>query len=100
MPKIPGVPHLQAVRALEKAGFKVVREGKHVVMSDGRRILTIPRHNPVNAYTMGGIAQTLVSRSRSLGSSCEEISGPSNSEMQRDRSKLVPRRTPRYASAA
>ena len=24
---------------------------------DGRRIVTIPRHNPVNAYTMGGIAQ-------------------------------------------
>ena len=24
-------------------------------MSDGKRILTIPRHNPVNAYTMGGI---------------------------------------------
>lgn len=57
MPRIPGVPHLQAVRALEKAGFRIVREGKHVVMSDGRRILTIPRHNPVNAYTMGGIAK-------------------------------------------
>ena len=55
MPKLAGIPHLQAVRALEKAGFKVVREGKHVVMSDGRRILTIPRHNPVNAFTMGGI---------------------------------------------
>ena len=55
MPKLPGIPLLQAVRALEKAGFKVVREGKHVVMSDGRRILTIPRHNPVNAFTMGGI---------------------------------------------
>ena len=26
------------------------------VMSDGRRILTIPRHNPVNAITMAGIA--------------------------------------------
>jgi hypothetical protein len=26
-------------------------------MSDGRRILTIPRHNPVNAYTMGGLVQ-------------------------------------------
>jgi hypothetical protein len=26
-------------------------------MSDGRRIVTIPRHNPVNAYTMGGIAR-------------------------------------------
>jgi hypothetical protein len=24
-------------------------------MSDGRHILTIPRHNPVNAFTMGGI---------------------------------------------
>ncbi len=24
-------------------------------MTDGRRILTIPRHNPVNAITMGGI---------------------------------------------
>jgi predicted RNA binding protein YcfA (HicA-like mRNA interferase family) len=55
VPKLPGIPHLQAVRALEKAGFKVVRQGKHVVMSDGRRILTIPRHNPVNAFTMGGI---------------------------------------------
>jgi predicted RNA binding protein YcfA (HicA-like mRNA interferase family) len=55
VPKLPGIPHLQAVRALEKAGFKVVREGTHVVMSDGRRILTIPRHNPVNAFTMGGI---------------------------------------------
>jgi predicted RNA binding protein YcfA (HicA-like mRNA interferase family) len=57
VPKLPGVPHLQAVRALQKVGFRVVREGKHVVMSDGRRILTIPRANPVNAYTMGGIAR-------------------------------------------
>ena len=24
-------------------------------MSDGVRILTIPRHNPINAVTMGGI---------------------------------------------
>ena len=26
-------------------------------MSDGTRILTIPRHNPVNAFTMGGIVR-------------------------------------------
>lgn len=26
-------------------------------MSDGVRILTIPRHNPVNAFTMGGIVR-------------------------------------------
>ena len=57
MPKAPGVNHLDAVRAFEKAGFGVVRQGKHIVMTDGVRILTIPRHNPVNAYTMGGIVR-------------------------------------------
>ncbi|TET44858.1 MAG: type II toxin-antitoxin system HicA family toxin [Dehalococcoidia bacterium] len=56
MPKIPGINHLQAVRALEKAGFRIVRQGgKHIVMSDGTRFLTVPRKNPVNAFTMGGI---------------------------------------------
>jgi predicted RNA binding protein YcfA (HicA-like mRNA interferase family) len=57
VPKIAGVNHLDAVRALEKAGFRIVRQGKHIVMSDGVRILTIPRHNPVNAFTMGGIVR-------------------------------------------
>lgn len=57
MGKIAGVPHLRAVRALEKAGFRIVRQGKHIVMSDGSRILTIPRHNPINAITMGGIVR-------------------------------------------
>jgi predicted RNA binding protein YcfA (HicA-like mRNA interferase family) len=57
LPKIPGVNHLDAVRALQKAGFQVVRQGKHIVMSNGQRIVTIPRHNPVNAFTMGGIAR-------------------------------------------
>lgn len=57
MPKIPGVNHLQAIKALEKAGFEILRQGKHAVMSDGIRIVTIPRHNPVNALTMGGIAR-------------------------------------------
>ncbi|HEV7569935.1 MAG TPA: type II toxin-antitoxin system HicA family toxin [Thermoanaerobaculia bacterium] len=55
MPKLAGVNHLDAVRALERAGFRVLRQGKHIVMSDGVRIVTIPRHNPVNAFTMGGI---------------------------------------------
>ncbi|HEV7474975.1 MAG TPA: type II toxin-antitoxin system HicA family toxin [Pyrinomonadaceae bacterium] len=57
MSKISGINHLVAVRGLEKAGFRIVRQGKHIVMSDGVRILTIPRHNPVNAYTMGGIVR-------------------------------------------
>lgn len=57
MPSLPGVNHLDAVRVLEKAGFRVERQGKHIVMTDGARIVTIPRHNPVNAFTMGGIVR-------------------------------------------
>lgn len=55
MPRFPGVNHLNAIRALQKAGFTIIRQGKHVVMSDGTRLVTIPRHNPVNAITMGNI---------------------------------------------
>ena len=57
MPKIPGVNHLKAVKALEKGGFWVARQGGHIVMTNGERIVTIPRHNPVNALTMGGIVK-------------------------------------------
>jgi len=57
VPKIAGVNHLDAVRVLKKAGFAVLRQSGHIVMSDGARILTIPRHNPVNAITMGGIVR-------------------------------------------
>ncbi len=57
MPKLPGVNHQDAIRALQKAGFSIARQGKHVVMTDGNRILTIPRANPVNAFTMGGIVR-------------------------------------------
>nr|VFK54351.1 MAG: HicA toxin of toxin-antitoxin [Candidatus Kentron sp. TUN] len=55
MPKFVGINHLDAVRALKKAGFWVARQGKHIVMTNGARIITIPRHNPVNAITMGNI---------------------------------------------
>jgi predicted RNA binding protein YcfA (HicA-like mRNA interferase family) len=57
MPRIPGVNHLDAVRALEKVGFRIIRQGKHITMSDGTRQVTIPRHNPIKAFTMGGIAR-------------------------------------------
>jgi predicted RNA binding protein YcfA (HicA-like mRNA interferase family) len=57
VPKLPGINHLRAVAALEKAGFRVLRQGAHIVMTDGTRILTIPRHNPINALTMGGIVR-------------------------------------------
>lgn len=58
MPKVPGINHLDAIRALQKAGFHIARQGKHVVMTnEDNRIITIPRHNPINAYTMGGIVR-------------------------------------------
>lgn len=57
MPHLPGVNHLDAIRALQKAGFRILRQGKHVVMTDGDRVLIIPRHNPINAITMGRIVR-------------------------------------------
>ena len=57
MAGVPGVNHQDAVRALEKAGFRIIRQGKHIVMSDGARQVTMPRHNPIKAFTMGGIVR-------------------------------------------
>lgn len=57
MPKLPGISNQAAIRALQRAGFWIAREGKHTVMTDGRRILTLPRHNPINAFTMAGIVR-------------------------------------------
>jgi predicted RNA binding protein YcfA (HicA-like mRNA interferase family) len=57
MPKFPGINHLAAVRAFQRAGFHIERQGKHIIMSDGHRVIVIPRHNPVNAITMGVIVR-------------------------------------------
>jgi len=57
MPKIPGINQRDALRVFRKLGFKVARESGHIVMSNGKVRLTIPRHNPINAITMGNIAK-------------------------------------------
>jgi len=57
MPKLPGVNHLDAVRALQKVGFRILRQAQHIIMTDGSRRVMIPRHNPVNAITMGAIVR-------------------------------------------
>lgn len=36
--------------------FAVVRQSGHIMMSDGRRRLTIPCENPANVFPMCGIA--------------------------------------------
>jgi predicted RNA binding protein YcfA (HicA-like mRNA interferase family) len=66
MPKLPGINHLNAIRAFEKAGFVVTRQGKHVIMRRSERRIVIPRGNPINAITMGGII-------RDAGLSIEEF---------------------------
>ncbi|MBU4345923.1 MAG: type II toxin-antitoxin system HicA family toxin [Candidatus Omnitrophica bacterium] len=43
------------VGALSKAGFKIIKQGKHIGMSDGVRRLTIPRRKRVNPYTLKSI---------------------------------------------
>ena len=55
MPRLPGVNHLEAIKALRKAGFVIANQGKHVKMTKGQYRVSIPRHNPIDAVTMGSI---------------------------------------------
>jgi len=57
MPKLPGINHLRAVNALQKAGFNIDRQGKHIFMSKESRRVVVPRNNPVDAYTMAAIVR-------------------------------------------
>ena len=54
-----GKNYLDLVRTLENIGFKIMRKSKHIVMSNGSHIVTIPRHNPINAITMGNILRDM-----------------------------------------
>jgi predicted RNA binding protein YcfA (HicA-like mRNA interferase family) len=66
MGKLPGIQHLNAVRALERAGYRIIRQSKHIVMSNDERVLIVPRNNPINAFTMADIV-------RAAGLSIEEF---------------------------
>ncbi|CAG1770151.1 hypothetical protein BAC3_00829 [uncultured bacterium] len=57
MPKLPGINHQRAIKAFEKAGFWIERQGKHITMTNGKRIITIPRADPINSFTMAGIVK-------------------------------------------
>lgn len=41
----------------ENLGYRIVRQSGHLVMSNGKTRLIIPRHSPINAITMGAIAR-------------------------------------------
>ena len=57
MPKLPGISQRDAVRVFEKLGYRIARQSGHIVMSNGKGRLVIPRHNPINPLTMGSIAK-------------------------------------------
>lgn len=50
-------PAIDGVRSRRKAGFTIARQGEQIAITYGLRIVTIPRHNPVNSFTKGGIAR-------------------------------------------
>lgn len=45
----------RAVKAFKKAGFWIIRESKHISMTDGTRKIIIPRHPRLNPYTLKAI---------------------------------------------
>jgi predicted RNA binding protein YcfA (HicA-like mRNA interferase family) len=49
VPKIPGISQRDAVRIFEKLGYHIARQSGHIVMTNGKQRLIIPRHNPTNA---------------------------------------------------
>ena len=57
MPRFSGVNHLRAIKALERAGFSRYRNSKHVIMKKGTITIPVPRHNPIDPFTMGSIIQ-------------------------------------------
>jgi len=57
MPKLAGINHQRAVKAFKNAGFWIARKGKHITITNGERIITIPRANPVDSFTMAGIVK-------------------------------------------
>ena len=52
MTTLPQVSHERVVRAPTRAGFYVLREGKHISMTDNKRLVIIPRHHTIKPGTL------------------------------------------------
>ena len=56
MPKLPVISGIEAVRALEKLGFSVVRQrGSHIVLRKGSSGCVVPDHSELKIGTLSGI---------------------------------------------
>lgn len=52
MTKLPQVSHERVVRALKRTGFYILREGKHISMTDDKHLVIIPRHHTIKPGTL------------------------------------------------
>lgn len=52
MTKLPQISHERVVRALKRAGFDILREGKHISMTDNKHLVIIPRHHAIKPGTL------------------------------------------------
>ena len=61
MTKVPDLSHQRIVRALEKAGFVLRRQGKHISMyhSEKNVLAIIPRQGPVKRGTLARILKEI-----------------------------------------
>lgn len=61
MTKVPELSHQRIVRALERAGFVLRRQGKHISLHHPERniVAIIPRQNPVKRSTLAHILKQI-----------------------------------------
>lgn len=56
MPKLPHISGAEAVRALERLGFVVIRQrGSHIILRRGATGCVVPNHRELKIGTLGGI---------------------------------------------
>ena len=56
MPELPVVSGAELVNALERLGFRVVRQrGSHVIMRKGENGCVVPLHRELKRGTLGGV---------------------------------------------
>jgi predicted RNA binding protein YcfA (HicA-like mRNA interferase family) len=56
MPKLPHVSGVEAVRALQRLGFEMIRQkGSHIVMRRGPSGCIVPNHREVKIGTLAGV---------------------------------------------
>ncbi len=56
MPKLPVISGAEAIKALERLGFSIVRQrGSHIVLRKGSIGCVVPNHHELKIGTLSGI---------------------------------------------